>query len=150
MLIPHSTAAQSLPGGGLSLGQQVGILRHMKQFLLPGLLLVTALAVLLAIMFGTNPEQAPPYVSMIIFVALYGVVVAISWFVLALMRFLGAFKWPSKRLWRYAGVGALLPVALLLLQSIGQLTVRDVALLAIFGGLVGLYVHRSRQSKNRE
>lgn len=109
-----------------------------------------SLAVLLAIMFGTNPEQVPPYVSMVIFVALYALIVALGWFVLALVRFLGAFHWTARRQWRYAAVGAILPVALLLLQSIGQLTIRDVALLFVFGGLVVLYMRRSRQTKERE
>jgi len=138
-------------GEVLSLKQEgVGILQIMRRALLPGLLGAISLAVLLAIMFNTNPEQVPPYVSMVIFLTLYGVVVSLGWFALALVRFLGAFHWTVKRQWRYAAIGAILPVALLLLQSIGQLTIRDVALLFVFGGLVTLYLRRSRQTKERE
>lgn len=127
----------------------MGILGTMKRVLIPTALGFAALAVLLAIMFSTNPEQAPPYVAIAIFIALYGVIAILCYACLTLMRFLGGFHWTDRRLYRGACLGAILPVALLLLQSIGQLTLRDVALLLIFSGLVVLYAHRNRQARKR-
>jgi hypothetical protein len=121
----------------------------MKRVLIPSALGVTALAVLLAIMFSTNPEQAPPYVAIAIFVALYGVIAVLCYAALVLMRFLGVFHWSDRKLQRGASVAAILPVALLLLQSIGQLTLRDVALLLVFSGLIALYVHRNQRASKR-
>ena len=121
----------------------------MKRVLIPSALGLGALAVLLAIMFSTNPEQAPPYVAIAIFVALYGVIAVVCYACLAALRLLGMFRWSDRRLQRGASVAAILPVALLLLQSIGQLTPRDVALLLVFSGLVALYVHRSRRASKR-
>lgn len=121
----------------------------MKRVLIPSALGLAALTVLLAIMFSTNPEQAPPYVAIAIFAALYGVIAVLCYASLALMRFLGMFHWSDRKLQRGASVAAVLPVALLLLQSIGQLTLRDVALLLIFSGLIVLYVHRSRRASKR-
>jgi len=115
----------------------------MKRYGALGLLLAS-LAGLAAIMFGTSPEQAPPYVSILIFLLLYGAVSALLYFVLRLVRFLGVFHWSSHRMWRYAFMGAVVPVIVLLLQSIGQLTPRDIVLLIIFFGAIVLYLRRSR------
>jgi hypothetical protein len=127
----------------------VGILGTMKRVLIPSALGLAALAILLAIMFSTNPEQAPPYVAIAIFIALYGVLAVICYACLAVLRFLGMFQWSDRRLRSSASVAAILPVALLLLQSIGQLTLRDVALLLVFIGLIALYVHRNRRASKR-
>lgn len=121
----------------------------MKRFLIPSALGAAALAVLLAIMFSTNPEQAPPYVAIAIFAMLYGVIAVLCYAGLALMRFLGVFHWSDRKLQRGASLVAILPVALLLLQSIGQLTPRDVALLLVFSGLIALYIHRNRRASKR-
>jgi len=119
----------------------MNIKRHLAVLLLLGSLIGLA-----GIMFGTNPEHVPPYVSIAIFVLLYGVLVAVVFFVFKLVRFLGAFRWTESQMWRYALIAASLPVVLLLLQSIGQLTVRDVLLAVIFFIIVVLYVRRSRQT----
>lgn len=121
----------------------------MKRYTALGLL-IASLTGLGAIMFGMSPEQAPPYVSILIFLLLYGAVSALLFFVLQLVRFLGVFHWNSRRMWRYALMGAVVPVLILLLQSIGQLTPRDIVLLVIFFGAIVLYLRRSRARSIRQ
>jgi hypothetical protein len=66
--------------------------------------------------------------------------------ILVIMRLLHLLEEPENRYKRlaYTSVIALLPVGMLLLQSIDQLTIKDIALILLLAGIAFLYVGRLR------
>lgn len=99
-----------------------------------------------AVFFGViDPRGAPPLVLMLSFLVL----LAVSY---SAARLLGrALRLPKKMPEpRYNGLvlaAALIPVLLLALQSIGQLTIRDVITLALLVGVAYIYVVRMPGSR---
>lgn len=100
------------------------------------------LAMLIGLMASTTPKSMPVAVFIIFFVVLYAVLAAL--FVLAGvgMRSLLLAKWQDRQVRRTAYWPAALLVLMLVLQSIGQLTIRDFLLIVGLGGLLYAYVHR--------
>lgn len=91
--------------------------------------------------FGlTNPSKVPSVVLVVGFVVLFGLIfISLN----LLLRLSAAYRGASRR--RQAALlwgGSLLPVLLLLLQSIGQLTLRDVVTFVGLFVLGGLYLAR--------
>ena len=106
-------------------------------------LLAAGIVVALAVLFtATNPEQLPAAVFMGVFVALYVVCFLLLSVFGFLLRNAGLMSWKRARIQRLAALVAVLPVFLLGLQSIGQLTFRD--LLLAVGFFVLLYLYFSR------
>lgn len=102
------------------------------------LLLLLSVLTLIVVFTATSPTDAPALLLVVPFVALFALL-------FVGLLFLFEHKgWPPARRFRGAVVGAGVPVVLLVLQSIGQLTVRDIfTIAAIF---VILYFYLSRLS----
>lgn len=95
------------------------------------LITFTGVAVLFA---TTNPEKLPAAVFIGLFALLYGFCYTILGLAGALLNRIDVISWGTTRIKRTAIAIACLPTFLLVLQSIGQLTVRDILL------TVGLFV----------
>jgi hypothetical protein len=90
----------------------------------------------------TNPERLPSAVFIVLFVLLYVLFYSSIALVGLLMRRGGLVEWSVRHIRQTALTLACLPVFLLLLQSIGQLTVRDVLLACGLFALLYLYFGR--------
>lgn len=102
------------------------------------------LAGCLGLLFGvTNPENLPVAIFILVFLVLYG----LSYSLIALLGLgahnVGLIRWEHKKIERTAAFAAVLPVFLLVLQSIGQLTARDVLLAVGLFGLLFMYISRA-------
>lgn len=91
---------------------------------------------------ATNPESVPSALFIGVFVLVYGFVYGVMLLIGAGLRTFGVITWTEKRLHRTVLALACYPVFLLILQSIGQLTVRDVILATGFFVLAYLYAGR--------
>lgn len=97
----------------------------------------------------TNPQSAPAAILIVPFILLY--ILFLYLFNVTLKRNVKALTSSANRRKRLsiAGILAALPVMLLALQSIGQLTVRDVITLVILISILGFYVTRISFTKNQ-
>lgn len=113
-----------------------------RQAVITGLLVVGLLAVFLA----TNPQKLSAVILFAVLVLIY--IVCAQLLVLAMMlgKLLLGSGWKTSIIRRVAYSVALLPASLLFLQSIGQLTVRDVLLVVAFVVVAFLYVGRMTRS----
>lgn len=83
--------------------------------------------ILLLFLLLTNPEGLPSVALIVPFVLLFIV------FLAAILILLGIYAMPRQKKLKVGLIGAAVPVLLLVLQSLGQLTVRDVlAVLVLF------------------
>jgi hypothetical protein len=85
----------------------------------------------------TDPAQVPPAVLILPFLTLFITILAI----LALM-----FRWrgmSAGRSWRVGALCAAVPLSLLILQSIGQLTLRDILTVAALFLFSFFYISRT-------
>lgn len=103
--------------------------------------IIAVYLLLLVILLTTDPFRSPLLVVIVpfglIFVALF------MSFNSVLGRVVSAQKLSPKRRLFISGAAAWLPVMLLILRSIDQLTVRDSLILAVFIGALLLYVSRT-------
>jgi hypothetical protein len=108
-----------------------------------GLLLIAAGFFIL-----TNPLTVPPAVLMIGFVILF----AIAYCILSLLFRTTGLKerWSGTQARGYLIGGAALPVILLALESLGQLTVRDVITLAVIYGIGYFYMGRMVPARKKD
>lgn len=98
---------------------------------------LTACLALIAFVLTTQPAKLPLIALMIPFALLFVVLAGI------IVTLLGLADTPlSLRMMRGSVVGALLPVLLLVLRSIGQLTLRDTLIIFLLFGLVYFYLAR--------
>ena len=95
-----------------------------------------ASATLFFLLIGTNPTQLPSWLLVVPFILLFSAIWSISF---SNFRSHGLSRLRSVRL---SLVLAGLPVSLLLLQSIGQLTVRDIMTILAFFALAYFYISR--------
>ncbi len=91
---------------------------------------------------ATSPERVPAVIFIIIFMLLYGFSYGILGLLGGILKKFEVISWSSKRIHRTALAVACFPVFLITLQSIGQLTVRDVLLASGFFGLLYVYFNR--------
>jgi len=119
----------------------------MKSFL--GLITSSLIClVFLLIILSTNPQSSPVVVLIIPFILLYILFFSIvSGLLRKNIRTLQDKHSRARR--SLAAVIAALPVILLALQSIGQLTIRDAVTLLIMAVVLGFYVTRISLLKNR-
>lgn len=89
----------------------------------------------------TTPDRLPLVVLLVVFFMMY-IAFAIALFVgLKIVCALGGFSWSDHYLRRLAQTVSVVPVFLILLQSIGQLTPQDV-LLTLGVGLLAYFYYR--------
>jgi hypothetical protein len=95
----------------------------------------------LVLFLVTNPQSVPSYLLIVPFILLY--ILFLDIFNTLLMRNIRSLNSKSNRKRLYlAGTIAALPVILLALQSIGQLTARDAITLVVLIFVLGFYVNR--------
>lgn len=111
-----------------------GTVEIVKSYIYLVLATVTALALLL---FGTNPRS----ISSVALVAPF-VLIFLLLFLLG-SSFFRTKGFTRKTSWIVAAFIAVLPTLLLVLQSIGQLTIRDVATIAALFAIAYFYVTRA-------
>lgn len=129
----------------------IKLLRSRMVFAIP---LISAL-VISVILIQTSPQSIGPAGILLVFLLLYVFFASCLFIVLwagesGLRRVLGEDrvrklpKWQLevRRSYYIASVIAFVPVALLAMQSLGQLQLRDVFLVVILAGLVSFYVLR--------
>jgi len=95
-----------------------------------------------ALLLMTNPEHLSPAIFIGFFMLLYGLCYSSLALAGIVFNKLGVIQWSIKRISRTALAVACLPVFLLVLQSIGQLTLKDVLLTS--GLFVLLYLYFGR------
>jgi hypothetical protein len=110
-----------------------GTVEVVKSYIYLLLATITALALLL---FGTNPRS----INSVALVAPF-VLIFLLLFLLA-SSFFHSKGFARKTSWVIAAFVAVLPTLLLVLQSIGQLTIRDVATIAALFAIAYFYVTR--------
>jgi len=94
------------------------------------------LALLAILLFTTQPSRLPAAVLFLPFGLIF---VALALLIALVIRKRGHI---SIRTFRTAAVGATLPVLLLVLQSVGQLTLRDALTLFILFGITYFYMSK--------
>lgn len=104
--------------------------------------LIFCVAALTAIVMNTRPDEVPSFVFVVFFLFLY---IAFSLFALVLVRFVrsaGGFRWRSSSMRRFSFGISVVPILLLILQSIGQLTVQDTLLTFSLAVIAYFYYQR--------
>ena len=108
------------------------------------ILLAASIAALVLYINMVDPRTIPPVATFAVFGLLYVVFSQLLIVALAGLRFLLLTKWQTSTIRRVAYSLALLPTFLLLLQSVGQLTVRDALLASALTVLLYAYTYRMR------
>lgn len=106
------------------------------------LLNIVAILAIAILCISTNPERLPAALFIAFFVALYAACYATLALLSVLLCMVGVIASSRRRINHTALAVACLPVFLLVLQSIGQLTVKDVLL--TLGLFVLLYLYFGR------
>jgi uncharacterized membrane protein len=106
------------------------------------LLLAVSAVVLGAIFTATSPDRLPAAIFVLVFAMLFLLIFLSISIVCIVLKRSGLVGWDKSRIQRVAGLLAALPVFLLSLQSIGQLTLKDVLLTS--GLLMLLYFYFNR------
>jgi hypothetical protein len=92
---------------------------------------------LLILFMATEPTNVPSFILVLPFLLIFIVLLSLfSW----LLQKRGM---AGRRSWRIGALSAAIPVALLILQSIGQLTVRDILTIAALFSLSYFYITRT-------
>lgn len=113
-------------------------------------ILTFAAAIAIALLFvSTNPEKLPAAVFIGLFALVYGFFYGLFALVGIGLRKIGVLAWSDVRVVRTSLAVACLPVFLLVLQSIGQLTVRDILLSSGLFILLYLYFGRVLTQKKQ-
>jgi hypothetical protein len=94
-------------------------------------------AALLFLLFGIDPRSTPSFVLVVPFVLLFAILLLIAF------RLLRSRGQTSRASWGIATSIAALPTLLLLLQSIGQLTIRDMITIIALFAIIYFYVVRA-------
>jgi hypothetical protein len=92
---------------------------------------------LIVLFFTTDPNSVPSSILVLPFLLLFLLLLTAIY---VLLQTRGV---PSHKSLKIGALGAVAPLALLVLQSIGQLTVRDVLVLAALFGLSYFYISRN-------
>lgn len=96
----------------------------------------SCLLILAFLLFTTNPQTLPSVVLIVPFVLVF-------WIIFFMLVFIGLSRgMPRAKLVRAGGFGAALPTLLLILQSLGQLTPRDVFTVLVLFCIAYFYMTR--------
>lgn len=102
----------------------------------PVIISTTSAIILFALLLSTDPSTLPSFILVIPFVLIFTIIWVVSF------RSLRNANITRLRSARLSLVLAGLPVSLMLLQSIGQLTPRDIITILAFFGLAYFYISR--------
>lgn len=100
-------------------------------------ILAGCFAALILLFFTTDPNKVPSFILVLPFLLLFLLLLTV---IQTLLQKRGI---PNRKSLKIGVLGAAVPLALLVLQSIGQLTVRDVLVLAALFGLSYFYISRN-------
>lgn len=103
---------------------------------------VIVLVLLGFLMTATSPDNLSAPLLGLFFMLLYVLVVSLLVLGMQLLKAFHIIKFPILKMIRLAAIGSIVPIFVLLLHSIGQLTVRDVLLVIIFFALLHFYFSR--------
>lgn len=92
--------------------------------------------ILLVFLLATDPQRLPSVLLIVPFILLF-IIIACGVALIPGLRGL-----PSSRMVKVGGTVAAVPVLLLVLQSLGQLTVRDVLAVVVLFGVAYFYMSR--------
>lgn len=106
------------------------------------LLLAFAGLGIVLLLVSTSPEKLPAAVFIGLFMLLYGFCYAVLALCGLILHKASIITWSVRRVYRTALAVACLPIFLLILQSIGQLTVKDILLTSGLSVLLYLYFGR--------
>jgi hypothetical protein len=106
------------------------------------LITVAACIMLVLVMVTTSPDNFSAPLLGAFFVLLYVTLVSLLVLVLQVLHVLRIVRVPLPKMLRIAAIAGVLPIFIILLHSIGQLTVRDVLLAVIFFALLYFYFGR--------
>ncbi len=106
-------------------------------------LIIGSLCILIVMLCTTQPNRLPSFVLVVPFVFIFcalwlAIAAVLSWF----------YDRSATKNLRAAALAAVLPMLLLILQSIGQLTVRDVLIIIALFGLAYFYMARMGAGTN--
>lgn len=105
-----------------------------------------ALSVGLCIFFmATHPERLPTFMFSVVFAVLYGIGFSVMMGVGVWIRHRTMTSAAHRRMQKHAAIIALWPTLMLILQSIGQLTLRDIIITTVL--LVLLYFYAVRMAQ---
>jgi preprotein translocase subunit YajC len=99
-----------------------------------------SLAALLVLFMSTDPAKVPSFLLIVPFILLF---VSLMFIISSFLQYKGYTK---NRSLQVAALSTAAPVLLLVLQSIGQLTIRDILTVAILFALSYFYMSRSTAS----
>lgn len=114
------------------------------------MILLSVSSICLGILFVcTSPERLPAVMFIVLFAALYSLILSILMLIGQALQVTDIISWSVARIRRTAAIVTCLPVFLLVLQSIGQLTARDVlitsSLFVLLYMYFGIFLRRSRK-----
>ena len=107
-----------------------------------GLSLLATLTALGALFVMIDPRQLPSIALFGVFGLIYAAIALIIIIFLLILKIILGVEWRTSTIRRVGISIALLPTFLLLLQSVGQLTVRDSILAVMLTVLLYVYLHR--------
>lgn len=97
----------------------------------------SSLVLLLVLLFTTDPSRVPSIILFLPFLLLFGGLMTVILYLLGLKGLTG------RKAMKVAGLCAGVPLSLLVLQSIGQLTLRDVLVITALFVVSYFYILRS-------
>lgn len=100
------------------------------------------LAILSTVLVMVNPQELPSFALFGVFVLIYMMIAQLCILLLLFVRGLLGLAWRTSTIRRVGYSIGLLPTFLLLLQSVGQLTTRDVVIAVVLTLLLYVYFHR--------
>jgi hypothetical protein len=103
---------------------------------------------IIVLFLTTEPTKLPAAVLTLPFLVLFATIFAISWMVMVRIAHKEQVV-PQRRIIAFALLYASLPTLLLLLQSIGQLTIRDTVTLFVLFGVLYFYIARMRTAPEK-
>lgn len=123
----------------------------MKKLLINYGLAVGAISTVLYVLFVmTNPDNLPAAVFITVFILLYGLIVSVLIVAGLVAKRLEMLSWPHLRIQKTAALIGVLPIFLLILQSIGLLTLRDILLAVGLCMLLFVYFTRLSGAQNKQ
>ena len=93
--------------------------------------------ILLLILLWTDPQELPSIILILPFVLIF---IALLAGIVTVLGLYGGLSGPRKL--KVGLIGAAIPVIMLILQSLGQLTVRDVLAIFVLFGIAYFYISR--------
>lgn len=98
---------------------------------------------LFGFLFLTNPRSSPLILLVVPFVWIYlAIFFASYYFMHRVVGWVAQRSMSRRRSLAVASLCAFVPTSILILKSINQLTIRDIAIVSIFGFIMAFYINR--------